>query len=457
MTEAGRGLASRGRRALSTVRGRTTVAATAAVALALFLGAVVLVRTLDHSLTTSNDEVAQVRLTELLDQAVAGTLEERTEGIGDDSLAQVVNERGDVLAASGNITGRPAVGQVSDVAEQPRVRTMRDLPDDRETEDYRIWSQRRATPDGVVAAFVGPSLESSEEAITRLVSSLAIGLPPLVALLALAIWITVGRALRPVENVRREVAALGARSLDRRVRVPATGDEIARLAVTMNDMLRRLEAADRRQRDFVANASHDLQSPLTVFRTELEVTLARGDLEQWEQTGQLLLAEADRMEALVADLLFLARAEEGPGPEPGPLDLEDVVAEEVARLVHHRSVEVQLQVGGAPVRGNRHQLARLVRNLLLNAASFAVGRIVVEVGEVDGEVLLVVDDDGPGIPEEHREDVFERFFTLDRARTANGTGLGLAIARSVAEAHGGTITLEGEAPTSRVVVRFPAL
>jgi len=433
-------------RGLATVRGRTTIAATVVVAFALLVGSVLLVRTLDRSLATAADQQARSRLSALLKQSSSGTLPKVVDGVGDDSLAQVVDGNGRVLAASPNIVGRSAIASVKDAGARPAARTMRRLPDDEETEDYRVWSARTTTANGVVAVFVGPSLEPSQQATSRLVRSLAAGLPLLVALLALAIWVTVGRALRPVENVRREVAALGARSLERRVPVPSTKDEVARLAVTMNEMLDRLEAADQRQREFVGNASHDLQSPLTVLRTELEVTLAGGDLDQWRRTGRLLLAETDRMEALVADLLFLAQSEEGATDGQVALDLEDIVGEEVARLPH-TGLEVSLVASGAPVRGQRQQLSRMVRNLLLNAVGFATSRIDIEVGEVDGEVALVVDDDGPGVPEEHREDVFDRFFTLDRARDRRGagTGLGLAITRSIAEAHGGSVAVEGTA------------
>ncbi|MEO7350472.1 MAG: ATP-binding protein, partial [Marmoricola sp.] len=425
---------------------------------ALLVGAVILVQTLEHSLVTATDQQARSRLAELRDDARSGSLPHVIDGIGDDSLAQVVAADGRVLAASANILGRPAVASVQEAGKRPTARTMRRLPDDQETEDYRIWSARTNTRDGAVAVFVGPSLESSQQAIRRLVTSLATGLPLLVALLALAIWVTVGRALRPVENVRREVAGLGVRSLEGRVPVPPTNDEVARLARTMNELLERLEAADRRQREFVTNASHDLQSPLTVFRTEIEVALARADLDEWQRTGRHLLSESDQMEALVGDLLFLAQAEELHSVERSALDLEDLVAEEVARL-QGGSLEVRLTAGAAPVRGNRQQLSRMVRNLLLNAAEFAAAKVTVSVGGHDDSAVLVVADDGPGVPEEHREDVFDRFVTLDRSRDrrTGGTGLGLAISRSVAEAHGGTITLEGAAPTSRFVVRLPGL
>jgi signal transduction histidine kinase len=446
-------------RGLTTVRARTTLVASLVVALALLGGAVILVQTLEHSLETATDQQSRSWLAQLRDDVRSGSLPQVIDGIGDDSLAQIVAADGRVLAASENIVGRPAVASVEESAERPTAHTMRGLPDDQEMEDYRIWSARADTRDGVVAVFVGPSLESSQEAAHQLVTSLATGLPLLVMLLALAIWITVGRALRPVENVRREVARLGARSLDVRVEVPPTNDEVARLASTMNELLDRLEAADQRQRDFVANASHDLQSPLTVFRTEVEVALARADLEEWQRTAPQLLEESDQMEALVSDLLFLARAEDLHSVERSPLDLEDLVAEEVARLPHDSRVEVTLKVSAAPVRGNHQQVSRMVRNLLVNAVEFADARVTVTVSEENDTAVLVVEDDGPGVPGEHRLDVFDRFVTLDRARDrrTGGTGLGLAIARSVADAHGGSLTLEGVAPTSRFVVHLPGL
>jgi signal transduction histidine kinase len=444
----------------TTVRGRTTLTATLVVALALLAGAALLVSGLEHSLTTAADQQARTRLTQLLDQGAAGTLPGVVDGIGDDSLAQVTDANGHVLASSLNIAGRPAIADIATVEERPRARTMRQLPDDQESEDYRIWSAQRSTPSGNVTAFVGPSLESSQEAIRRLVQSLAAGLPLLVAMLGLAIWVTVGRALRPIEQVRREVAGFGPGSLQRRIDVPLTHDEVGRLATTMNQMLDRLETADRRQREFVGNASHDLQSPLTVFRTELEVTLERGDLEEWRRTARLLLAETDQMEALVDDLLFLARAEEGIESGSVALDLEDLVAEEVSRFANHSGVEIRLTASGGPVWGQRQLLARMVRNLLLNAVEFADSLVEVRVGDVDGKVQLVVDDDGPGVLDEHRAEVFERFFTWDSSRDRRrrlGTGLGLAIARSVADAHAGSLTLEGPDPTSRFVVRLPRL
>ncbi len=190
-------------------------------------------------------------------------------------------------------------------------------------------------------------------------------------------WVVVGRALHPVEGIRSEVAAISHRELDRRVPVPPTDDEVSRLAETMNSMLARLETAAEQQRDFVANASHDLQSPLASFRTQLEVALAHPEATDWPTTAAALHDEGDRMERLVRDLLFLAREDAGDTQRRQQLvDLDDVVLEESARVRASGTTVVDTsRVTAAPVRGNRDDLARLVRNLLENARDHAEGLI----------------------------------------------------------------------------------
>jgi signal transduction histidine kinase len=438
------------------VRARSTLLATAVVTAALVVGALLLVGTLSSSLTRASDDQSRARAAELAAQASSGDLPAVVAGVGDDSLAQVVGADGQVLAASANIAGRPAVSDFRPAGEVPVVRTMRDLPDDQETEDYRIWALRTTTPDGDAVVYVGPSLEAAQEVVGRLTRSLLLGLPFLVAVLAMALWAVVGRALRPVEAIRAEVATLSAHDLSRRVPVPDTGDEVAALATTMNAMLTRLEDADRQQREFVGNASHDLQSPLTAFRTELEVALTHPDAADWTATARSLLGESDRMEALVRDLLFLARADDATAlPEPRLLDLDDVVREEVDRLRPTSALDVRTELTAAPVRGRREDLSRMVRNLLANAVTHAASRVEVSLLWDGDDVVLAVEDDGAGVPAEHRDRVFERFYRGDsaRARSAVGTGLGLAIVRSVAEAGGGSVRLLGG---SRFEVRLPS-
>ena len=230
--------------------------------------------------------------------------------------------------------------------------------------------------------------------------------------------------------------------------MPDTEDEVAALARTMNQMLARLETAEARERAFLANASHDLQSPLTVFRTELEVALAHPDVADWSATARTLRAEGGRMESLVQDLLYLATSAEPVNrPRPGLVDLDDVVQEEVTRARSSTAVGVGTRVTAAPVRGHRDDLARMVRNLLDNAVRHAVSRVEVTLVEDAGTVTLSVEDDGPGVPDEHRDRVFDRFFRGDpaRDRSSPGTGLGLAIVRAVAEEHRGSVDLAGPA------------
>ena len=174
-----------------------------------------------------------------------------------------------------------------------------------------------------------------DEAVSTVRRTLLVGVPILLGLFVLGTRMLVGRALKPVEDIRAEVAAISATALGPASRPPATADEIGRLTDTMNDMLERLETANDRQRQFVADASHELQSPLAAFRTQLEVALAHPDDVAWQRLAGELLDDSDRMERLVRDLLFLAQEDsERYLPRADPLDLDDVVLDEVARLRH---------------------------------------------------------------------------------------------------------------------------
>ncbi|HEY3238615.1 MAG TPA: HAMP domain-containing sensor histidine kinase, partial [Acidimicrobiia bacterium] len=217
-----------------------------------------------------------------------------------------------------------------------------------------------------------------------------------------------------------------------------------------------------RQRRFVGDASHELQSPLAALRADLEVALAAGDGQagEWDQVARRLLGDVERQEALVQDLLFLARADEDRADRRRALvDLDDVVLTEVDRLRLRAPVTVDTSaVSGAPVRGHWEDLARVVRNLLENAVCYARTQVTVRLGVEEGWAVLTVDDDGPGVPPDERDRVFERFARLDtaRSRQLGGTGLGLAIAREVVVDHHGTIAVDDWRGGARLVVRLPA-
>jgi signal transduction histidine kinase len=324
---------------------------------------------------------------------------------------------------------------------------------------------------------VATTASDTESSVHTLTTTLWWAIPGLVVLIGVIAWGATGRALRPVETIRAEVTEISHTSLDRRVSEPRARDEVGRLARTMNEMLDRLQNASERQRRFVSDASHELRSPVAAMRATGEVALAHPDAAEWPLVVRRMLTEDDRMEQIVGDLLDLARGEETELPD-ATVDLDDVALEEVARA---RRSGVAIQSGAVSagrVRGSREQLTRVVRNLLDNATRHADATVRIGLGSstngaapvpggdpsgdpTHGSVVLVVEDDGPGIPREDRERVFERFTRLDegRARDAGGLGLGLAMVRAIAERHGGTAVVTDPVdptfPGARVVVTLP--
>ena len=443
------------------VRLRTTLAATAVVALSLAVGTWVLLLTLEGALTRNQDESARTRARDVASLVSAGPLPRSLAPTNDDSFIQVVGPGGEVRSATSNVSGRPAAFSFRPAGSEPVIRTVTGVRDDQDLENYRVWAVRAGSGSNTANVYVATSLESVSDTVATLRGLLLVGVPLMTALLGFLTWTVVGRALRPVESIRAEVADISESNLSRRVPEPPGGDEIAQLARTMNSMLDRLEAASHRQRAFVADASHELQSPLTRLRTHLEVAMSHPATTDWETLAGDLWSDGAEMERLVRDLLFLARDDEWPSEEsPHDLvDLDDVVLEEVARIRVGSRVPVETAgVSAAPVRGSREQLFRLVRNLLENAERHARTRVEVSVCTDHDGVELQITDDGPGVPAEHRTRVFERFVRLDDARSreaGHGSGLGLSIVATIAARHGGTCTVTDSGPGARFVLRLP--
>ncbi|WP_229758611.1 sensor histidine kinase [Peterkaempfera bronchialis] len=280
---------------------------------------------------------------------------------------------------------------------------------------------------------------------------------------AVVAWAATGRALRPVERIREGMASVSATELHRRVPIPPDGDEITRLAVTTNRTLDRLEEAVARQQRFVADASHELRSPVANLRTGLEVALAHPDRAPWPEVAQDALANTERLHRLIDDLLVLARLDAAAPAPTSRVDLADAARSEAADR-SRPGVRLRYAADGrvpVPVAGDRGQLRRMIRNLLDNAERHARSAIDVRVGaDGSGDALLVVQDDGPGIPEPDRQRVFERFTRLDdaRARDDGGSGLGLAIVREIAARHGGSVRADtADGGGARLTVRLPLL
>jgi signal transduction histidine kinase len=427
------------RRPLSSVRVRIVAIAAGVTAVAVAVAAVLLVRSVERSLTDEARRLGEARLARTVAfLASGGAVEQATSAAAapDDAgvFLQIVSADGDVLAASPGVP----FGDLPFSVRLPAPDTV-------------VSSAALPGPGGGVRIFAASPLENVRRSVQAIERALWFVVPALVLLVAGLAWALTGRALRPVEAIRAEVEVISGSTMHRRVPEPTAHDEIGRLARTMNAMLGRLERASIRQREFVADASHELRSPVTTIRTELEVAVARGNDTDWQATAVRVLAAEARLEALIGDLLELARLDEG-ASTGGDDEAVDLV--ELARAHAGPAVDVS---GNEPVilRGNRLQLERACTNLIDNARRHARARVAVTVEPG----RLIVDDDGPGIPAADRERVFERFTRLEEARDRDhgGTGLGLALARGIATRHGGTIRAE-DSPLggARLVLELPA-
>ncbi|WP_310376246.1 sensor histidine kinase [Catenuloplanes atrovinosus] len=329
--------------------------------------------------------------------------------------------------------------------------------------------------EGPVLVVAGPA-DAGDERLTVLVAksmrdlyqsarfirnALLVAFPLLVAVLALVAWRVIGATLRPVEQLRRGAEEITGGGRAGRLPVPASRDEIHRLAVTLNDMLSRLDAARARQRAFVADAAHELRSPLASMRVQLEVAQRLPGDTDWPGFVDDLMLDADRLSRLVDDLLLLARADDATeaARRTAPVELGELLTDLAAR---YPSVAFTPPAEQFWTDGDADALRRAVANLLDNAGRHARSTVALALAREGDHHLITVTDDGPGIPAADRERVFDRFTRLDdaRARDAGGSGLGLAIVREVVRLHHGAITLTDAPPPAgsglRAEIRLPA-
>ncbi|MGW5206086.1 sensor histidine kinase [Streptomyces griseoincarnatus] len=461
-------------RLFGSVRSRATLGATLVVAVALVAAGTALLLSLRANLTGEAGTRAERSAQAVASELAARTPLDKLSGLdAEDTPVQIVDEDGVLLAVSEDLERISGTG-TSEVtpAPAPSDEDDRDDPDDRDddrddrdddsldpgeiapgasytngtatidgdTEDYRFAAVEVETPDrGRLTVHAGALLAAEHSAVGTALTAMLIGFPLLLGVVAAVTWLVTGRALRPVEGIRREMAAITAsEDLRRRVPEPATHDEVARLARTTNATLAALEASVERQRAFVADASHELRSPIASLRTQLEVAAAHPELLDLDGAVE----DTVRLQNLAADLLLLARLDTGERPAGTRVGLAALAREAAAGregvTVEAESVEVS---------GSRGQLSRVLANLLDNAERHARERITVTVRREGGAAVVGVADDGEGVAEADRERIFERFVRLDAARSRDdgGAGLGLAIARDVAVRHGGTLTA-GAAP-----------
>lgn len=417
------------RRARHSIRTRVTAGATTIVALILVVSAVVAVLVLGRVLTASVEESAEQDLESLSSQIENEPSRTASiiAGIDDDQLVRLDSSGGTVV----NDDDAHLLPEAGESSRQVTV----------DNEPYLVIAEETDTGTLTVAR----TTEHVDETVGATTILLAIAVPLVIVLVGAVVWIVTGRALRPVERLRRQVDSITAEELSRRV--DAGDDELGALAATMNRMLARLEHSQAVQRRFVSDASHELRSPLATMRQHAELGAAYPDATSLHELSDVVIDEGERMQNLVEGLLLLARLDENHRPPTELVDLDDLLLAEADRLGRISNLTVDASgVGAAQVVGNPRLLGRAVRNLVDNAARHAESRVVLGLRNGDrtaSDVVFTVADDGAGVPEHDRERIFDRFARLDegRARDAGGSGLGLAIVQEVVQAHHGRVTV----------------
>ena len=441
------------RDALRSVRVRITLTATIVTGIAVLLAGSWLVRTVEGSIEDRirTDEAARIaRVRAAIEGGLTPEQVLQRSADGGPGYLQIVVD-GRVVAGTPAVRDLPPLYTYTAEGDVLRI-----------DEQTMAFSQELVDgPSGTFQVLAASPLDSVRQGVDAVQEGLVVSFPLLVGAVGLLAWLLAGRALHPVESIRTEVEAITGSTLGRRVPVPRSGDEVARLAQTMNAMLDRLEDASVRQQRFVADASHELRSPVAAIRTELEVALRTAADGDGPAVADRLLSEEARLEAVISDLLLLASLDEGaPMPDPVAVDLADEAAEEARRRAPDREgVAFEVAAAGpVVVQGSRTQLRRALANLLDNAGRHARTTVRVAVHARDGRARVLVDDDGTGIAEADRQRVFERFTRLDdhRTRAGGGAGLGLSLVRRIAERHGGTATAD-TAPLggARLVLDLP--
>ncbi len=445
------------------LRTRIVALATLAVVLVLAAGGWLLTSALRQALVDDLASTAALRSRDLATLAVQGRLPRPIPiGDSDEALVQVV-AGGRVVAASANVTGDPVLEVDPPSPGTTTVVEVASLPitDDGDEGGFLVAATSVGGSDGAITVYVASSLEDVEETLAEATRLGLQVLPVLVVVLAGGIWLLVGRTLAPVEAIRVEAEAITGSDLHRRVPEPVRGDEIGRLARTLNRMLGRLEESAARQRRFVADAAHELRTPVASVRTTLETARSSPRRIDWDEVSGDVLADTVRMQQLTEQLLLLARVDAGRLAERmQAADLDDIVTRALARNEPDPDVEVRvLQIEPLQITGEPILLEQVARNLIDNAIAHATSRVEIALRQEDDVAIITVDDDGAGIPHDQRRAVFERFTRLDHARTrqrTGGAGLGLAIVADIVAAHGGTVhATDSPLGGARLTVRLP--
>ncbi|MQY26750.1 sensor histidine kinase [Nocardia aurantia] len=434
------------------LRARSALTAAAVVTVVVVFGAIVMLTLLNRALYGAADSYALGRISEISDRLhSAAPADLPADLLAPDSHVEIVQ----ILDPSGapirSTTGAPS-GPLITVPDSGTVTGIRAEP------DLRVSARRTHGP-APATVLVAVSVDPADDVLKALVAGLALSGPIVVAAAAAATYRLVGRSLSSVEAIRSRVADIGASQLSQRVPIPAAADEIARLATTMNGMLARIEAGHAAQRRFLADASHELRSPLSTVIAGLELARDHPETVDTAMIESTLLPEAMRMKNLVDDLLTLAAADDHLLTlHRTDVDLDDIAATVLDLVRHTTTVELSGQLAPARISGDPGALTRVVRNLVDNAVIHARSTVTVRTVQGAADARVIVDDDGPGIPATDRSRVFDRFVRLadDRARATGGAGLGMPIVAEIVAAHHGTVRID-DSPLggARLTVTLP--
>ncbi|WP_370377576.1 sensor histidine kinase [Catenulispora sp. GAS73] len=448
------------------MRARVTVVAGSAITAGLVAGLLLMYLLQMNSVRSTIDGQLRTYAVQIEQAGESGTwprpLPPST--IDPNAAAQVTDAEGHVLAATATLSGDPALYRLAPGSDTP---TRLPAADGRLPGEVRVYGTRATVAGQPVSIITGTGTGLLNQVNEQSAHALLFGTPVLLLLAGVTVWLITGRALRPVEQIRHAVTEITSASLTRRVPEPGTDDEIGHLAVTMNDMLARLDESAQRQRRFVADASHELRSPLAAIRTTLEVGLAHPDAAPWPTIAQRAVEQARRLEDLTQQLLALAKTDDRQlAARARPVEitrlLDDIRATSTTTATSTTAGDapIAIAVTAAPgsIVGDPNHLERMFRNIIDNAVRYAHSVVDVTGEAEEDRIRVLIDDDGPGIPVEDRERVFNRFVRLDesRDRHTGNAGLGLAIAREIVAAHHGRIAIS-ESPQggTRVTVELP--
>ncbi len=445
------------RRIALSLRTRMVLLGTIGVTLILLAAVLVLGGVWRRTLLANVRQATALRSRDIAALVERGTVPDPVPVAGrDEALVQIVGPDREIIAASANARQHPALALPRPEPGATTVSRVGSLPVDDDEAGFQVAASTVQTAAGPTTVFVATSLEDVTDTIAE-ARALALTALPLVLLpLCAALWLLVGRTLAPVAAITAEAREISASHLHRRVPQPRRRDEIGLLADTLNRMLSRLEAASTRQRRFVADAAHELRSPIANLRTQLE-TARSSQRVDWLSTSGDLLATTLRMQRLSDQLLLLARLDgAGLAPRRRAVDLDDVVAVVLARGYDCHGLEIDVSaLSPVQLLADPTLVEHAVGNLIDNAVRHARSRLRIVTASGDHTAMVTVEDDGHGIPPDRRDHVVRPFARLDEARDrgGGGAGLGLTIAGDIAAAHGGRLSI-GDSDLGGAAVRI---